>query len=628
MKKLSKLAALISAGMIIASANMAFAQIYTDVADNHWASKYVASMNRMGVIKGYEDATFRPNESITREQAMVMISRILKASDSEKNSALSKHKTYLDSLGAASWAQKDIAYAIEKKILTKNDLKKFYYNKRATVVTREELCIYLTRMMGKESDAQNASIIVMSFIDQELIGDEALKYVYVIQNLGIVQGTPDNKFNPKGAVTRAAMAKMLDLSYKEMMTNGSSNSSSNSSKKESETSASIETKEIEGTIETILESGKGRVHVYVKTDRNKQELIRVDDDTDVKFGSKRIDYDELKEDYEIEATYKVIGSENVATKVKMSTVEKEITGTIYDVGRGSIEIKDEDKDREKYELDSDVKVEIDGEKSKESKLDEDQMGIFKIENGKITEITVISKDQEIKGTITDISTRKKEIEIEDRDDEKHTFEIDEDEVDIERDRDDIDFDELEEGDEVEIKLEYGEVKEISAEKVEREIEGYITKIQIDGDQSTITIEDRKNKEYTFEIDRDTDIELDNKNADIYDLRIGYAVEGEYSGKTLLELEAEVKYKEDTLKGRVYKIYEDDDYFKIKVKSKDEDDEDDEDTVRINTDRDTTIIQGNDKIKLKEIDKDDEVIIVGTYKDDDEFDASSIIVIEY
>ncbi|MCT4662919.1 MAG: S-layer homology domain-containing protein [Tissierellales bacterium] len=624
MKKLSKFAALISTGIIIASASTAFAQIYTDVPDSHWASKYVASMNRLGVIKGYEDATFRPNESITREQAMVMISRILKPSDSEKNAALSKHKTYLNSLGAASWAQKDIAYAIEKKILTKDDVKKFYYNKKATVITREELCIYLTRMMGKEADAKNASIIVMSFIDQELIGDAALKYVYIIQNLGIVQGTPDNKFNPKGAVTRAAMAKMLDLSYKEIVTNGGSSSSSSSSSKDSGTSATIETKEIEGTIETILQSGKDRVHVYVKTGSRKQELVRVDKDSDVKFGSKRIDYDELKEGYDVELTYKVIGSENIATKVKMSTVEKEITAEIYDVKTGSL-VLDVDGDRDTYELDDDVEVEIDGEKSRASRLDEDQKGVFKIENGKITEVTVISKIREIKGTIIDIDTRKNEIEIEDRDDDKHTFEIDEDDVDIERDRDDIDFDELEEGDEVEITLEYDEVTKIEAEKVEREIEGYISGITIDGDKSTIKIKDRQSKEHSFEVDKETDIELDDKNADLYDLRIGYAVEGKYSGGTMLEIEAEVKYKEDTLKGRVYKVYEDDDYFKVKIEK---DDSDDEDTIKVHVDRDTTIIQGNDKIRLKEMDKDDEVIIVGTYKEDDEFNANSIIVIEY
>jgi hypothetical protein len=620
MKKLSKFAALISTGIIVASASTSFAQIYTDVPDSHWASKYVASMNRLGVIKGYEDATFRPNESITREQAMVMISRILKPSDSEKNAALSKHKTYLNSLGAASWAQKDIAYAIEKKILTKDDVKKFYYNKKATVITREELCIYLTRMMGKEADAKNTSIIVMSFIDQELIGDAALKYVYIIQNLGIVQGTPDNKFNPKGAVTRAAMAKMLDLSYKEIVTNGGSSSSS----KNSGTSVTIETKEIEGTIETILQSGKDRVHVYVKTGSRKQELVRVDKDSDVKFGSKRIDYDELKEGYDVELTYKVIGSENIATKVKMSTVEKEITAEIYDVKTGSL-VLDVDGDRDTYELDDDVEVEIDGEKSRASRLDEDQKGVFKIENGKITEVTVISKIREIKGTIIDIDTRKNEIEIEDRDDDKHTFEIDEDDVDIERDRDDIGFDELEEGDEVEITLEYDEVTKIEAEKVEREVEGYISGITINGDKSTIKIKDRQSKEYSFEVDKETDIELDDKNADLYDLRIGYAVEGKYSGGTMLEIEAEVKYKEDTLKGRVYKVYEDDDYFKVKIEK---DDSDDEDTIKVHVDRDTTIIQGNDKIRLKEMDKDDEIIIVGTYKEDDEFNANSIIVIEY
>ena len=623
MKKLNKLATMLTVStMLISSISPALAQIYTDVPNSHWANTYITNMNKQGVIAGYPDATFRPNESITREQAMVMISRIMKPKESEKLAALNKHKTYLTGLGASTWAQKDIAYAIEKDIIKQSDVKKFYYNKKATKITREELCIYLTRVMGKEKEAQNASIIVMSFIDQQLIGDAALKYVYIIQNLGIVQGTPDNKFNPKGVVTRAAMAKMLDLSYKELQKNGGNSSNTNNNTKPDNTA--IESKEIEGKIDNILNSGKDRIHIYVKTSRNKQELIRVDKDADVKFGKKRIDYDELKQGYEVEISYKVMGSENIATKVEMSSVEESIRGTIYDVRSGRIVIETDDE-KETYELSDRVEVDIDGKKSRESRLEEDQKGVFKIENGEVTEIDVISKNSSIKGVIDKIDTKDSEIRIETEDEKSYTYEIDEDEVDIEKDGDDIDFDELEEDDEVVVTLKYNEVYRIEARMVEKEIEGYITSISIDGDDSKIKVEDKKNKTYEIIVDKDTDIELDNDDADLYDLRIGYSVEIEMKGKKAETIDAEVKFKEDKIEGNVYKVY--DDFLKLYL-DKDGKRDEDRDTIRVSIGKNTKIIRGDDEIKLKNIDRDDEVIIIGTYEDEDEFEAKSIIVIEY
>lgn len=623
MKKLNKLATMLTVStMLISSISPALAQIYTDVPNSHWANTYITNMNKQGVIAGYPDATFRPNESITREQAMVMISRIMKPKESEKLAALNKHKTYLTGLGASTWAQKDIAYAIEKDIIKQSDVKKFYYNKKATKITREELCIYLTRVMGKEKEAQNASIIVMSFIDQQLIGDAALKYVYIIQNLGIVQGTPDNKFNPKGVVTRAAMAKMLDLSYKELQKNGGTSSSTNNNTKPDNTK--IESKEIEGKIDNILNSGKDRIHIYVKTSRNKQELIRVDKDADVKFGKKRIDYDELKQGYEVEISYKVMGSENIATKVEMSSVEESIRGTIYDVRSGRIVIETDDE-KETYELSDRVEVDIDGKESRESRLEEDQKGVFKIENGEVTEIDVISKNSSIKGVIDKIDTKDSEIRIETEDEKSYTYEIDEDEVDIEKDGDDVDFDELEEDDEVVVTLKYNEVYRIEARMVEKEIEGYITSISIDGDDSKIKVEDKKNKTYEIIVDKDTDIELDNDDADLYDLRIGYSVEIEMKGKKAETIEAEVKFKEDKIEGNVYKVY--DDFLKLYL-DKDGKRDEDRDRIRVSIGKNTKIIRGDDEIKLKNIDRDDEVIIIGTYEDEDEFEAKSIIVIEY
>lgn len=49
---------------------------YTDVAQGEWYTNYVNYLSSVGVITGYEDGTFRPDNNITRREFTAMISRL------------------------------------------------------------------------------------------------------------------------------------------------------------------------------------------------------------------------------------------------------------------------------------------------------------------------------------------------------------------------------------------------------------------------------------------------------------------------------------------------------------------------------------------------------------------------
>ena len=51
-------------------------QTFSDIK-GHWAEKYIERAAELGWIKGFEDGTFRPNDCITRAQAMITINRVL-----------------------------------------------------------------------------------------------------------------------------------------------------------------------------------------------------------------------------------------------------------------------------------------------------------------------------------------------------------------------------------------------------------------------------------------------------------------------------------------------------------------------------------------------------------------------
>lgn len=57
--------------------NASAANAYKDVGSSHPMAAYIGSATKAGIIGGYENGTFRPNQNITREQMAVMLVRTL-----------------------------------------------------------------------------------------------------------------------------------------------------------------------------------------------------------------------------------------------------------------------------------------------------------------------------------------------------------------------------------------------------------------------------------------------------------------------------------------------------------------------------------------------------------------------
>ncbi len=56
---------------------------FTDVASDFWGKEAIVKANRMGFIAGFPDVTFRPNDNLTRVQALVSLASGLKLSDGD-----------------------------------------------------------------------------------------------------------------------------------------------------------------------------------------------------------------------------------------------------------------------------------------------------------------------------------------------------------------------------------------------------------------------------------------------------------------------------------------------------------------------------------------------------------------
>lgn len=58
---------------------------FTDVPENHWAARYIALAEYLGWINGYPDGSFKPDQAITRAEAMTLINRVLERAVEEEH---------------------------------------------------------------------------------------------------------------------------------------------------------------------------------------------------------------------------------------------------------------------------------------------------------------------------------------------------------------------------------------------------------------------------------------------------------------------------------------------------------------------------------------------------------------
>ncbi|WP_235886096.1 S-layer homology domain-containing protein [Paenibacillus cymbidii] len=73
--------------------------VLNDIGGN-WAKDAIQNLVAVGIIYGYEDGTFRPDNTITREEMVVMISRILNINNVPKDTAQGKFTDLNDSYAA------------------------------------------------------------------------------------------------------------------------------------------------------------------------------------------------------------------------------------------------------------------------------------------------------------------------------------------------------------------------------------------------------------------------------------------------------------------------------------------------------------------------------------------------
>ena len=171
-------------------AQAATTPVFKDLPSTHWAASTVYDLVNYGYMKGYEDGTFKPNQTTTRGEAVVIIARTmgvdLTTDYKPKFLDVSENHPYY----------KAISKLTEVGVISDGDY--FYPNKP---LKRSEISKMIALAYGIEVDNKNKAVF------KDLASNFWAKdYIESLADADIVKGITATTFRPNQYVTRAQIA--------------------------------------------------------------------------------------------------------------------------------------------------------------------------------------------------------------------------------------------------------------------------------------------------------------------------------------------------------------------------------------------------------------------------------------
>lgn len=180
-------------------------QLFDDVGKKHWAFGYIMEMNERGILAGYPNGNFYPENTITRAE----FAKIMCLAAGLNVSAVNK-TSYTDVKSTAWYAP----YVETGKYYLSGYISggKKYYRPDSNAL-REDIAVALVKLKGYDTSVYDESILKAMFTDWQSISEDARKYVSVAVEKGLISGYEDDTFRGQATLTRAEAATLLWRAY-------------------------------------------------------------------------------------------------------------------------------------------------------------------------------------------------------------------------------------------------------------------------------------------------------------------------------------------------------------------------------------------------------------------------------
>lgn len=168
---------------------------FSDVPAGYWAAAAIRTLAAQGIVSGYGDGTFRPQQPVTRAEFTKMLVLALGLKPGGGSTAFTD-------VAPTAWYAPYVAAAVRAGIVDGTSATTFAPD---AGLTREEMAVLVARALKLSQTA------TLHFSDDGQIDPWALQGVQEAVSAGYVAGFPDGSFQPLGVTTRAEAAKVVAL---------------------------------------------------------------------------------------------------------------------------------------------------------------------------------------------------------------------------------------------------------------------------------------------------------------------------------------------------------------------------------------------------------------------------------
>lgn len=184
---------------------------FSDVPTDYWAAPQIYACVAAGLAQGYDDGTYRPKASVTRDQMAVYLSRALMGGDSAVPPGPST-ASFTD-VPTDHWAYKYVECAAAQQVAKGFDNGTY---RPSILVNRGQMAVFIARAIaspvGDEGLANYTPPTTPTFPDVST-DDWSYKAVEFLASKGVVQGYDNGTYRPSATVTRDQMAVYLARAF-------------------------------------------------------------------------------------------------------------------------------------------------------------------------------------------------------------------------------------------------------------------------------------------------------------------------------------------------------------------------------------------------------------------------------
>ncbi|WP_225446134.1 S-layer homology domain-containing protein [Paenibacillus rhizovicinus] len=175
-------------------------QTFADLQTS-WAKSYADRLIGMGVVSGYENGQFRPDQPVTRAEWVKLLA------DSLGLQTASSETSFADDSSIPSWAKGPVKAAADAGYVTGFSEHGDSVFRASQQITRAEIAVMAARVLNAAGTASSGE--GKAFTDAASIPAWAAGAVSQSVSASIINGYPDNSFRPDGTLTRAEAVKVI-----------------------------------------------------------------------------------------------------------------------------------------------------------------------------------------------------------------------------------------------------------------------------------------------------------------------------------------------------------------------------------------------------------------------------------